>query len=156
VYHSVQSNLIDRPNHLICHLITCPVFLATLSLRFHRHFTSLCTKNVKENNRQDAEINCQTLRIGDGWCQLRKEKCNGPLSQFPVKTAFQIVQCQISQLFLYYVHIIYKRCIMHTTWTNLYLRMKPRKYIALQKTKANVSFYYSKEKYKNVKNDRLN
>ena len=45
---------------------------------------------------------------------------------------------------------------MYTTWTNLYLRTKPRKYMALQKTKANVSFCYSKEKYNNVKNDMLN
>jgi hypothetical protein len=36
-YLSVPSNLMDRPNHLTCHLISCPVFHAALSSHFHHY-----------------------------------------------------------------------------------------------------------------------
>ena len=31
-YFSVPSNVIDRPNHLMCHFVSCPLFCAALSL----------------------------------------------------------------------------------------------------------------------------
>jgi len=64
----------------------------------------------------------------------RKAKYNGPLSQFPVNRAPDHPVPNITAL-LYYVHIIYNRHTMYTTWTNLYLRMKPRKCTALHKPK---------------------
>jgi hypothetical protein len=34
MYFSVPSNLMERPDHLTCRLMTCPVFHATLSSPF--------------------------------------------------------------------------------------------------------------------------
>jgi hypothetical protein len=31
-YLSICSNVIDRPNHLMCHFVSCPVFCAILSV----------------------------------------------------------------------------------------------------------------------------
>jgi hypothetical protein len=40
--YSVRRNRMDRPSHLICHLISCPVFPAALSVSF----SSLLTYHV--------------------------------------------------------------------------------------------------------------
>jgi len=33
-YLSAQNNLMDRPNHLICHLLSCRILPTTLSVPF--------------------------------------------------------------------------------------------------------------------------
>ena len=69
VYISVPSNLMNKHNTVICHLISCPVFPA---YSFYYLFpSSLCSYNLKKFNRTSI-FNGWTSVIGAWCCHLMK------------------------------------------------------------------------------------
>ena len=128
VYLNAHSGLIARPNHLICHLVSCPVSPATLCVKFSSLLVlrSLCVcvcvcvcvcarararacvrarerERERERYQEPTRKPYVTLLIMNFTVLLPVDgnsECNGPHSHFPVKRAFKIMECLILQLLL--------------------------------------------------------
>jgi hypothetical protein len=51
---TVPSSLVDRTNHLICHLLSCPVFLAARSIPFSiTLYVTWCICNLKKKTQHE-------------------------------------------------------------------------------------------------------
>jgi len=66
MYLAVHSNLMDRPNHLIGHLILCSVITVTLSSSFSSLLNMVYIRSKKTY--QAPIINGQTIGITAGCC----------------------------------------------------------------------------------------
>ena len=118
LYLNTYSDLTARPDHLICHLVSCSVSPATLYVKFSSLFVLHCVcvcvcvcvracEREREREREKYQeltrkpyvtLLIMTLTVllpFDG-----NSECNGPCSHFPVNRAFKIMECWILQLLL--------------------------------------------------------
>jgi hypothetical protein len=70
---------------------------------FHHHNSNItwCINNKEE---QDSFISSLNLHTHNTAASYHNSDCNWPLSQFLVKRAYQIIQCQISEFSCIYFH----------------------------------------------------
>jgi hypothetical protein len=117
VYHSVLSNLMDRPNHLIC-----PLFPYHTLFSLSTPLYIIVYKKYKKKHRQDPQINGQAIS------QKEQQNVMGILVNFRSIEFSRSYNAKYHS-FCCTMFTIYKRCTLYNTWTNLNLRMKPRQWM---------------------------